>query len=70
MIWSIIPEETIFANDPGQGSVTQPKMVNYQGCQMLVSPQGNGKGLIIRLLSGDLKHYLDPRFCPGQEIKL
>jgi len=70
LIWSIIPEETIFAESEIKKSAAQPKMINYQGCQMLVQPQGNGKGQIVRLLSGDLKHYLDPRFYPGQEIKL
>ncbi|MCL1873788.1 MAG: YlzJ-like family protein [Clostridiales bacterium] len=70
MIWSIIPEETVFAVPEAKGATVQPRLINYQGCQMLVSPQGNGKGQILRLLSGDPKHYLDPRFCPGQEIKL
>ena len=60
MIWSIIPEEFIFANT---GDETTPTQRQYLGRQVLVS-----NGRIVGLLSTNPGDFLDSRFSPGSEL--
>lgn len=57
MIWSIIPEELIFAVEP-QGEAGQS--VDYQGRRLYLR-----QGRIEGLLSTEPLDYLDRRFRPG-----
>lgn len=57
MIWSIIPEEFLFAvDDPEQGM----ELIDYCGRQICAR-----SGRVERLFSTDPADYLDPRFAPG-----
>lgn len=60
MIWSIIPEEFIFA---GEEAAAGPSQQQYLGRQVLVSG-----GRIVSLLSTDPSDFLDARFSPGSQL--
>ena len=57
MIWSIIPEELIFAAEP---KVEAGRSVDYQGRRLYLR-----QGRIEGLLSTEPLDYLDDRFRPG-----
>ena len=61
MIWSIIPEEFIFAGS--EPELQAPGQRQYLGRQVLVS-----SGRIVGLLSTNPADYLDARLAPGAEL--
>lgn len=66
--WSIIPSEMTF----GMGNTPTP---HYEECmidgvQMLVEIDSSGQAKIARLLSPNPQDYLNPRFQPGNPIRL
>jgi len=60
MIWSIIPEEFIFA---GAEQEAAPSQRQYLGRQVLVS-----NGRIVGLLSTNPGDFLDARLAPGSQL--
>jgi hypothetical protein len=40
-----------------------------EGGLLLVEPQQDGTATVVRLISGDPRDYLDPRFQPGARIR-
>ncbi len=66
MIWSIIPEEIIFA------SQEQPnyQQIQYLGRQVTVLADKEGGGEIVALVSSNPADYLDQRFSLGRKIRL
>lgn len=68
MIWSIIPQEMIFA-EQNQYSFSQ---IEYKGIQLLVDNRDlpAGKFRIIRLLSSSPESYLCSELNPGEIIDM
>lgn len=62
MIWSIMPEELLFAAAEEEGS-GEAQVADYLGRK--VSLRG---GRVEALLSSDPQDYLDQRLAPGAEI--
>ena len=60
MIWSIIPEELIFA---AESSAERSRIVEYWGRKVRLR-----QGRIDRLLSSDPRDFLDRRFSPGTAV--
>jgi len=66
VIWSIIPEDVIFA------SQQQPdyRQITYLGRQVTVIADDQGGGEIVALVSSNPADYLDQRFALGSKIKI
>ena len=62
MIWSIIPEELIFAAEPEQD---RERIADLQGRKVRLR-----QGRVVGLLSTDPLDYLDRRFQPGAALDL
>ena len=60
MIWSIIPEELVFAAGL---SVDKSRIIDYRGRKVRLR-----QGRIDLLLSSDPRDFLDRRFCPGAAV--
>lgn len=78
IIWSVIPEEIIFASSDyatclgftgdGQAQVNGQTKANYLGRDVILLRLSSGRGRIISLLSTDPADFLDTRFAPNGEI--
>jgi len=66
MIWSIVPEEVIFATAEEEDTLTMN--ARYLGRQVMLRPCGEGLGEIMALLSTDPADFLDERFQVGRRI--
>lgn len=62
MIWSIIPEELIFASQPEQEAA---RITDYQGRKVLLR-----QGRVDGLLSTEPLDFLDRRFQPGAALDI
>ena len=60
MIWSIIPEELIFAAEP---LVDKSRIIDYRGRKVRLR-----QGRMDLLLSSDPRDFLDRRFFPGAAV--
>ncbi|MBQ1502072.1 MAG: YlzJ-like family protein [Firmicutes bacterium] len=67
MIWSIIPENVIFAAGADTAALRQ---IGYLGRKVLVRQVSAGRGEIVALLSTDPADFLSPRLAPGSFIDL
>lgn len=68
MIWSIMPEDFLFAADAQQPA--EMLQCSYMGRQLLLRPCGNGLGEITALLSTDPADFLDRRFAAGRRLPI
>ncbi len=69
MIWSIIPESVIFATETD--AAAEPlRIVEYQGCRLVVRSHQQGEAEIVSLLSTDPADYLKSNFAPGSLIDI
>jgi hypothetical protein len=68
MIWSIVPEEVIFA----AAEEAELPAINgrYLGRQVMLRPCGEGLGEITALLSTDPADFLDLRLQVGRRVPL
>ncbi|EGK13737.1 YlzJ-like family protein [Kroppenstedtia eburnea] len=66
--YSVIPVE-VALQDPAQPE-PEIREVLVDGVSMMVELDGPGEGRILRLLSTDPAHYLDPRYQPGSRVSL
>jgi hypothetical protein len=64
--YSVLPPELVFFQQDSHHTDLEECMVD--GVQMLVRRTGESEITIVRLLSADPAHYLDPRFQPGRKI--
>jgi hypothetical protein len=62
--WTLLPEELIF-NEPENSLPIHETIVD--GVSLLVQQDGDAFR-VVRLLSPDPAHFLDPRFQPGNVI--
>lgn len=63
--WTLLPEELIFQNQLSELPSIHQTIVD--GVPLLVQ-QENDAMKVVRLLSSDPAHFLDPRFQPGNTI--
>ncbi|RAL26365.1 YlzJ-like family protein [Thermoflavimicrobium daqui] len=64
-----LPPELIFYN-PEESASSSLREVMIDGVQMLVEINPTMELKIVRLLSGNPMHYLDPRLQPGNILQL
>ena len=67
MIWSVIPEDIIFAE---QSDYEELRQVEYMGKLVTVRRLSPGRGEIISLLSTDPSDFLVKSLHPGSVIDL
>lgn len=69
MLWTIMPLEAIM-----EGScscqLSYSELPWHNGATLLVEPLGSGKVKVVRLISTDPRHYLDPDLRPGNILEL
>jgi hypothetical protein len=63
--YSALPLELAYY-DP---TVPQLEEMTVDGVTMLVRKEGDGERTVVRLISPDPAHYLDPRFQPGNKLR-
>ena len=68
MIWSIIPEDIIFAALPEEKKEKERRMISYLGRQVMVERHQRGER-IIGLISSNPADFTDARFTPGTIIE-
>jgi hypothetical protein len=69
LLHTIVPLEMIFGADEAEAD-TNEQWVEVGGLQLQIRPDGNGGGMVTRLLSTDPADYLDPRWQPGRRVKV
>ncbi|MFC7443110.1 YlzJ-like family protein [Laceyella putida] len=62
--YSVMPMELAFLDE----SQRPLEEMVVDGVTMLVRKENEQEKIIVRLLSADPAHYLDPRFQPGQRV--
>lgn len=67
VIHSIVPLEIIL---DGHDQLAAPDEIEYGGVIMHVERLGGGQARIVRLISPDPAHYLQPHLQPGSIITL
>lgn len=70
MIYSIIPLEDIFSSPFIDNENQNTMMCQMSGMQLEVKPLDFSRGQIVRIVSGPLEVYLNPKYCPGEVIPL
>ncbi|MBS7530807.1 YlzJ-like family protein [Hazenella sp. IB182353] len=65
--YTALPEELIFSNLNEEAPPL--KEIEVDGIQMVVQMENETEASIVRLISGDLNHYLDQRLQPGNKIQ-
>lgn len=67
--YSVVPLDMVLA----AGNLEElPETVElaFGDITMEVRPDGPREAVIVRLISGNPQHYLDPRYAPGRRIAL
>ncbi len=67
--YTVFPPEWIYT-DPHRPPERRIRDVSIGGVAMQVEIMENGEARILRLLSPDPRHYLNPRLQPGNRIHL
>ncbi|SEN44234.1 YlzJ-like family protein [Lihuaxuella thermophila] len=67
--YTILPEELIFFDSNHQKRPEQKEVV-IDGVQMVIQLENASEATIVRILSPNPDHYLDPRFQPGNKVQL
>lgn len=67
ILYTVVPPEELFDDDD---ELTVPIVAAVNGTPALVTPLGEGKARIERLLSTDPDHFLDPALQPGVIVSL
>lgn len=66
MLYTIVPEEQIFSQEVETRETTE---IELEGIKMLVEFTTPNQGRIVRLLSSNPYHFLDPKCKPGEIVK-
>lgn len=66
ILYTVVPPEELFDDD--EPSV--PVVAAVNGTPVLVTPLGDGRARIERLLSTDPERFLDPALQPGVVVSL
>lgn len=67
ILYTLMPHELIFESDMNKLFEKQ-KEVTFDGIPLLVEMTDDNAYRIIRILSSDPAHFLDPRCTPGNKI--
>jgi|GEM_PF-561825 len=67
MLYSIIPEEEVWADDSFDCNFHDTVI---DGCMVQVEPIDGARGRVVRVLSTDPQAYLNPAFQPGSLVPL
>ncbi len=67
MLYTVMPVEMVMGWDEEVSDLVE---VEIDGVLMQVSPDGQGGGVVQRLISSDPQDYLDARYQPGQRVSL
>lgn len=84
LLYSIFPAEVVYsesspAEAPVHASFESSLLlaaqgpfveVEFGGARLIVVRTADGGARVVRLISTDPRDYLDPRFSPGEDIKL
>jgi hypothetical protein len=65
--WTPLPDELIFGEMTNQNDTFAFHETIYDGVHLLVEQAGKGIK-VVRILSPDPSHFLDPRFQPGNVL--
>ncbi len=68
ILWSVVPEETVFAGFGEPGSLPQLQTIERDGVTMVVEWLGPAQARLHRLISPRAIDYLRPEWAPGQMI--
>lgn len=66
IIYSPVPLEQIISGI--ENDIEAPQEVEVDGLLMQVQPIDGNRARIVRLISPDPQHYLNPRYAPGSVI--
>jgi hypothetical protein len=66
MLYTIIPEEQIFPQEVETRKTTE---IELEGVKMLVELTAPNQGRIVRLLSSNPYHFLNPKCKPGEIVE-
>ena len=67
-IYSIVPDETIFQGMYDERSATYE--IWRDGVMMQIRPLNRTQGEIVRIVSPQPHHYLNPAYAPGTIVEL
>lgn len=68
MLHTIVPLEVVLDNS--FSDLPQQQIIKIDGVQLMVEPIDLWEVKVIRVISSNPAHYLEPRFQPGSSIKL
>jgi hypothetical protein len=66
ILYTMMPEEMIFPVENHENA--SPQMLNYNGVPVLAEQSEGGSYHIVRILSTDPSHFLNPDCAPGTKI--
>lgn len=66
MLYTIMPEEQIFSMEVEVREVTE---VEVEGVKLLIELTEPNRGTIVRLLSTNPNHFLNPKYSPGETVE-
>lgn len=61
-----MPQELVFQSD--ENEFNKQKEMIFDQIPVVVEKEGDDGYRVVRLISTDPNHYLDPRFVPGNKI--
>ncbi|MBM4763908.1 YlzJ-like family protein [Bacillus sp. B15-48] len=66
ILYTMMPQELIFPEQENQDE--SQLMLNYKGIQVLAEQEDARSYRIVRVMSTDPSHYLNPDYTPGTKI--
>ncbi len=72
LLYTIVPVEVIFGEDGDEEAARAraEELMEIEGVRLLVRMDGNGGAIVARLLSTDPRAFLDPRWMPGNRVRI
>jgi hypothetical protein len=68
ILYTTMPQELIFQT--AVDDYMKQSVINYQGVPMLIEQVGATECRVLRVMSSDPSHYLDPNYQPGTMISM
>ncbi|PLR94778.1 YlzJ-like family protein [Bacillus sp. T33-2] len=65
ILYTMMPQELVY---PGDGEATSQTMISYNGIPLLAELTDEHEYRVVRVLSTDPAHYLQPYCTPGSKI--
>lgn len=67
ILWTVMPLEIVLAKREDENPPYRE--IRYRGALLLLEPTGISGGRIVRVISSNPAHYLDPSLQPGNIIQ-